>query len=233
MPGNYYGVPLTWHESWLGSPDYTGSADGDIVDLDDIANRNPVTVYNPNLVTKTPNFASATGNNTLIIAQEQVFLGWWGGPWTEPDYEIITWTFGPFYSEGPEEFTLRIFMSPTYNEDLYVADYTVSVEVSGNPCLDNDYDGYYQEMTGCAGPFDCNDQDADINPAACDIKKDGIDQDCDGFDRTSGKQCKIGGGEQPSHSEGPGKTCTDGKDNDGDGYIDCLDPECFPKKYCQ
>jgi hypothetical protein len=227
MPGNYFGVQLTWYESWLGGAAYTGSAEGDMVDLDDIANRNPLTTpFEQTLVIKTPNFASATGNNTLIVAQEQVFEGWWGGPWTEPDSEIITWTFGPFVFAELENFTLRILMSPISNEDIYVADYMVSL------CTDNDQDGFYQEVAGCAGPFDCNDLAPDINPAACDIKKDGIDQNCDGVDRTSGKQCPADGGSEPSLKEGPGKTCDDGIDNDEDGFVDCFDPDCFSKKVC-
>lgn len=121
-PGNYSGTPMTWDQSWLGSPEYTGNESGDILDLDDIANRNPITEYEPNLTVKTPGFASANGNNTLIVAQEQVFLGWWGGPWTEPDYEIITWVFGPFEISETSDFTLRILMSPVYNDDIYVAD---------------------------------------------------------------------------------------------------------------
>jgi hypothetical protein len=127
VPGNYLGVPMTWKESWVGSPSYTGSAEGDIIDLDDITNRNPIRVYKPNLVIKTTNFANATGSNTLIVAQEQVFLGWWGGPWTEPDGEVITWTFGPFVLKNSADFYFRILMSPVWNDDIYVADYKFTI----------------------------------------------------------------------------------------------------------
>ncbi len=126
-PGNYFGVPITWKESWVGSPSYTGSAKGDIIDLHDIAERNPITAYKPNLVIKTDNFASATGSNTLIVAQERVFLGWWRGPWTEPDGEIITWTFGPFVLKNPAVFNLRILMTHVWNDNIYVADYKFTV----------------------------------------------------------------------------------------------------------
>jgi uncharacterized repeat protein (TIGR01451 family) len=33
-------------------------------------------------------------------------------------------------------------------------------------------------------------------------------------------------------SEGKGKTCRDGKDNDSDGLIDCADPGCSNSRYC-
>jgi uncharacterized repeat protein (TIGR01451 family) len=33
-------------------------------------------------------------------------------------------------------------------------------------------------------------------------------------------------------SEGKGKTCRDGKDNDSDGLIDCADPGCSSSRYC-
>lgn len=61
------------------------------------------------------------------------------------------------------------------------------------PCTDFDGDGFFA-VTGCGSPLDCNDLDASINPAACDIKGDGIDQDCDGVDRLKGKACPISGG---------------------------------------
>jgi hypothetical protein len=177
-PGNYYTIPMTWEQSWLGSPEYTGSASGDIFDLDDIINRNPVTVYEPNLVIKTPVFASATGNNTLIVAQEQVFLGWWGGPWTEPDYEIITWLFGPFEVNSSASFMVRILMSPIYNEEIYVADNNFTVPTA---CNNNDSDGYFQEAAGCAAPYDCDDLDPGINPGIEETPGNSIDEDCDGI----------------------------------------------------
>lgn len=55
-------------------------------------------------------------------------------------------------------------------------------------CTDADADGYSIEGLDC-GAIDCNDADANINPSACDIKGDGIDQDCSGKDRLKGKSC--------------------------------------------
>ena len=50
----------------------------------------------------------------------------------------------------------------------------------GDACdADADGDGFTVDNN------DCNDLDPDINPNAYDIKNDGIDQDCDGLDRTS------------------------------------------------
>jgi hypothetical protein len=64
-------------------------------------------------------------------------------------------------------------------------------------CTDNDADGYSVEGLDC-GAVDCNDADASINPGACDVLSDGIDQDCSGKDRLKGKACL-----------GPIVTCSD------------------------
>ena len=93
---------------------------------------------------------------------------------------------------------------------------------------DDDLDG-----DGFIKTADCNDLDLSINPDQCDIRKDGIDQDCDGFDRTKGKPCASDGGGSPVKDEGKGKTCSDGIDNDVDGYTDCDDSGCDRNKSCR
>jgi hypothetical protein len=137
--------------------------------------------------------------------------------------------------------------------DLPAADSWLS-NPPGPVCTDLDGDGFYAEA-GCGTPRDCNDADDGINPAACDFKSDGIDQDCDGSDRTNGKPCPTGSAATPtptptpppsstptptptplpdtSGSEGRGNTCRDGLDNDGDGLIDCFDPDCSTSKSCK
>jgi serine protease AprX len=42
-----------------------------------------------------------------------------------------------------------------------------------------------------------------------------------------------GGGSGGGGSEGKGQTCSDGIDNDGDGRIDCGDPDCSRNKVCK
>lgn len=46
-----------------------------------------------------------------------------------------------------------------------------------------------RSVKGTCGPGDCNDANANIRPGACDVLKDGIDQDCSGLDRIKGKVC--------------------------------------------
>jgi bacillopeptidase F len=109
--------------------------------------------------------------------------------------------------------------------------------INMDPCTDVDGDGYYGEAN-CTTSLDCNDTDPGINPGACDIKRDGIDQDCDGRDRTRGKTCPGSGdsGGDPGDTggkEGKGKTCSDGQDNDGDGFFDCADFDCSRNKACK
>jgi len=61
------------------------------------------------------------------------------------------------------------------------------------PCVDTDGDGFYGQVN-CGTAVDCNDASPAINPAACDIVGDGIDQNCDGVDRLKGKACPVSGG---------------------------------------
>ena len=73
---------------------------------------------------------------------------------------------------------------------------------------DGDGDGFGTDVACPADYLDCDDGDAGVNPAVYDVCEDGIDQDCDGADRTC--------------------TCAE-TDADGDGYgtaPDCPEIDC-------
>ncbi len=78
-----------------------------------------------------------------------------------------------------------------YQSSGYDACYfcSTTASCSTTTCTDRDGDGYFAEGGTC-GPVDCNDTDANIHPGACDILRDGIDQDCSGKDRLHGKPCR-------------------------------------------
>jgi serine protease AprX len=96
-------------------------------------------------------------------------------------------------------------------------------------CTDADADGFFAEVD-CGSELDCNDSDSGINPAACDIKNDGIDQDCDGVDRTNGKRCPDSGGDPGGGGGGGGgKSCPSGTD----GQVQCTGANCKIQQACK
>jgi hypothetical protein len=111
--------------------------------------------------------------------------------------------------------------------------------------VDMDKDGYTDQ--NCGGN-DCNDNDPNVNPGATEVCTNGKDDDCDGAADCADSQCACadadgdGYGDPPgpccAHSQqdcndhdqnvnpGHSEVCTDGKDNDCEGLIDCADSDC-------
>ena len=61
--------------------------------------------------------------------------------------------------------------------DVAAAYASLTTDGGGTQLIDNDGDGFMSDL-------DCNDNDASINPGAVEIKDDGIDQNCNGYDLT-------------------------------------------------
>ncbi len=72
-------------------------------------------------------------------------------------------------------------------DSCYICPTTASCTTT--TCTDRDGDGYFAEGGDCGRQVDCNDTDPNVHPGACDILRDGIDQDCSGKDRLHGKPC--------------------------------------------
>ena len=149
--------------------------------------------------------------------------------------------------------TLEIALDPGVDYVLLVAgkdgdpdEYTLSIA----PCSDGDSDGFYDDA--CGGE-DCDDGDPAVNPDAVEDCENGIDDDCDGLTDYDDEDCSlctdddgdgyaVEGGEcglvdcddtdptvYPGYIESQGMgNCADGKDNDCDGLMDALDPDCNP-----
>jgi hypothetical protein len=107
-----------------------------------------------------------------------------------------------------------------YDGGVLTCSTACGINTSGCTCNDLDHDG----VTRCAG--DCNDNNPAVYPGAPEVCSDGIDQDCNGRDKTKG--CGGGGGGTPT-----AESCRNGIDDDGDGFVDCADSECATKKFCK
>lgn len=79
-------------------------------------------------------------------------------------------------------------------------------------CYRTRWDAYFT-VSETAGPFDCNDSDATINPEAYDFPFDGKDQDCDGKDGACDKTLYV-----DADQDGFG-------DKDKGEYKDCNPPQ--------
>ncbi len=83
-----------------------------------------------------------------------------------------------------------------------------------NICYRTKWDAYLTDIESeTAGPFDCNDSDATVNPEAYDFPFDGKDQDCDGKDGACDKTLYV-----DADQDGFG-------DQDKGEYKDCNPPQ--------
>jgi len=129
------------------------------------------------------------------------------------------------------------------------SNYVVISPYCAPACTDNDGDTFATEGGNC-GPVDCDDTDANINPGAQEDCTNGVDDDCDNLvDSADGdaRNCPLpctdadgdlyfaeGGNCGPvdcsdsDASVNPGvlENCTNGIDDDCDGYLDGDDTDC-------
>jgi len=106
----------------------------------------------------------------------------------------IKYGYGP--ATGGVDIVLSLNQNKTYtirgtsDSDNYTigggkggSNYVVVTTPMCAACEDLDSDGYFSAGGSC-GQWDCNDQNAAINPLATDIPNNGIDENCNGFDLT-------------------------------------------------
>jgi hypothetical protein len=109
-------------------------------------------------------------------------------------------------------------------------------------CIDSDGDGYSIDGGSC-GPVDCDDTNADINPAAMEICGDGIDNNCNSLmDETDNVCCEEHTGNEipwwrkhkihcPNSCDHHGRDDSDEEYEDDDEYEDDEHSERRPRRW--